>query len=143
MATSAVSSFGSLLKVGDGNGGSEAFTTVGEVQAIKLAGIKRTVQKVTAHDTGPWEQKIVTLIDGGQVTFDINFNNLTTQGFSGGLYNDMINGTKRNFQLLIPTTVNKTASITAFVTDWAMDLPVDGVVKATLSLEITGQPTWA
>lgn len=143
MATSAVSSFGTLMKIGDGNGGSEAFTTIAEVLDIKGLDLKTTIQTVTAHDTGPWVQKIPTLIDAGQYTFDVNFNALTTQGFAGGLYLDQVNRTKRNFQCVLPTTVNKTISFTAYVIGFTLAEPVDGVIKGSIVLEVTGQPTVA
>lgn len=142
MATIAKCAFGTLLKIGDG-GGSEVFTTIAEVSQIKGIAPKVSTVKVTAHDTGPWEQKIPTLIDAGQVSFDLNFNNGATQGFTSGLYNDMVNRTRRNFQLVIPTTVNKTCSFSGYVTDWPMDLPTDGAIKVSVTIEVDGQPTWA
>lgn len=142
MATIAKCALGTLLKIGDG-GGSEVFTTIAEVSAIKGIAPKVATTKVTAHDTGPWEQKIATLIDAGQVSFDLNYNNHATQGPGSGLYYDMINRTLRNFQLVIPTTVAKTISFAAYVTDFPFDLPTDAAIKVSCTLEISGQPTWA
>ena len=141
MATIARCAFGTLLRIGDG-GGTEVFTTIAEVSSIKGISPKLSTENVTAHDTGPWEQKIATLIDAGQVSFDLNYNNHATQGPTGGLYNDMVNRTLRNFQLVIPTTVAKTISFSAYVTEYPFELPTDGAIKVSCSLEISGQPIW-
>lgn len=141
MATSAVSSFGTLLKIGDG-GGTEVFTTIAEVMDISGPKYAVGIQDVTAHDTGPYHQKISTLIDAGQVSFDINFNALATQGFSGGLYNDMANRTTRNFKLVLTTTVVKTGSFAALVTGFEINAAVEGALKASVTLEIIGAVVW-
>lgn len=142
MASIAVSSFGTLLKIGDG-GGPEVFTTIAEVKDISGPKYAVGITDVTAHDTGPYHQKIPALIDAGQVTFQLNFNNAATQGFTGGLYNDMVNRTKRNFQIVIPTTVAKTGAFAAYITGWELGAPVDGALTVDVTLEIAGAVTWS
>lgn len=143
MPTVAVSSHGSLLKIGDGATPTEVFTTIGEVQDIDGVGIAVATEEVTSHDSSGWREFIPTLREIGEVTFTINYNNGATQGFTGGLYNDAVNRTKRNFQIVIPTTANKTGSFTAYVTSFKLGLPVEGVITAELSLQGTGSITWA
>lgn len=142
MATIAVSSHGTLLKIGDG-GGSETFTTIGEVNDISGPSLTVNTEEVTSHDSAGVREFIPTLKEFGEITFDINFNNAATQGFSGGLYNDAINRTKRNFQIVIPTTSAKTGSFAAYVTGFELQEPVDGVLKASITLRPTGALTWA
>jgi len=142
MATVAVSSHGTLLKAGDG-AGSESFTTVGEVMDISGPSIALAVEEVTSHDSAGWREFVPTLKEIGEVTFTINFNAGATQGFAAGLYLDMINKTKRNFQIVIPTTSAKTGSFAAFVTAFPLDLPVEGVIRADITLQGTGAITWA
>lgn len=142
MVHNAVSSFGTLLKIGDG-GGSEVFTTIAEVMDISGPKYAVGITDVTAHDTGPYHQKLTTLIDAGQITFDLNFNALATQGFSGGLYNDMANRTLRNFKLVLPTTVSKTGSFAAYVTGYEINAPVEGALRASVTLDVVGAVTWA
>jgi predicted secreted protein len=141
MATIAVAATGTLLKIGDG-GGTEVFTTIAEVKDISGPEYAVGITDVTAHDTGPYHQKISSLIDAGQVTFDINFNNHATQGFTTGLYNDMANRTRRNFQIVLTTTVAKTGSFAALVTGYKFNMPVDGALTASLTLEIVGGVVW-
>lgn len=142
MATVAVSSHGTLLKAGDG-GGSEVFTTVGEVMDISGPSIAVATEEVTSHDSAGWREFVPTLKEIGEITFTINFNAGATQGFAAGLYLDMINKTKRNFQLVIPTTSAKTGSFAAYVTAFPLDLPVEGVIRADITLQGTGAITWA
>lgn len=142
MATVAVSSHGTLLKAGDG-GGSEVFTTIAEVNDISFGGLASATEEVTSHDSGGWREYIVTLKEIGEVTFDVNFNAGATQGFAAGIYLDWINKTKRNFQLVIPTTSAKTGSFAAFVIAFPFDLPVEGVIRASITLQGTGAITWA
>lgn len=142
MATAAVSSHGTLLKIGNG-GGSETFTTIAEVLDISGPSFAVATEEVTSHDSSGWREYVPTLREAGEVTFELLFNNGATQGFAGGLYNDMINKTKRNFQLVIPTTSSKTGSFAAHVTGWEFSLAVEGVIRASLTLQITGAVTWA
>ena len=142
MATVAVSSHGTLLKIGDG-AGSETFTTIGEVMDISGVGISVRNTEVTSHDSSGWAEFISTIREIGEVTFTINFNNVATQGFSGGLYLDALNRTKRNFQIVIPTTSSKTGSFAALVQEFKLDTPVDGAITASLTLKGTGAIAWA
>lgn len=100
-------------------------------------------EEVTSHDSAGWREFVPTLKEIGEVSFTINFNAGTTQGFAAGIYLDLLNKTKRNFQLVIPTTVAKTGTFYAFVTGFSMDLPVEGVIRADISLQGTGALVWA
>lgn len=142
MATAAVRAHGTLLKIGDG-GGPEVFTTIGEVRDISGPSIAVATEEVTSHDSAGWREYIATVREIGELTFDINFTGAATQGFAAGLYNDMINRTTRNFQLVIPLSSSKTGSFAAIITGFTPDLAVDGVVRASITLQGTGAITWA
>lgn len=142
MPTIAKSSFGTLLKIGDG-AGSEVFTTIGEVRDISGPAIAVGTEEVTPHDGSGWREFVPTLIEGGEITFDINFNKATTQGFTGGLYADMIAKTKRNFQIVLPTTAAATGAFAAYITSYEFDLPVEGVIAASITLMVNGAITWS
>ena len=139
----AVSSFGTLLKIGSGGGG-ETFATIGEVRDISGPAFALGTEEVTSHDSASGAREyIATLLEGGEVSFDINFTAAATQGFTGGLYTTMTNRTLRNFQLVVPTSSAKTCSFAAFVTSFAVNAPVEGVLSAGITLQISGLPTWA
>ena len=137
-------SFGTLLKVGDG-GGPEAFTTIAEVRDIGGPRLSMATADVT-HQSSPggFREKVGTLLDGGQVTFDINYlPGNATHDASTGLVKDMTDKTKRNFELIFPDAASTKWSFTALVVGFEPSEPVDGALTASLTLDITGQPTLA
>jgi predicted secreted protein len=143
--SNAISSFGTLLKIGDGGGGGEVFTTIAEVLDINGPGIKNSVKEVTHQtSTGGFRERIATLSDAGEVTFDINFiPTENTQDAGAGLLKDAINRTLRNFKIVFPDTAVTTWAFSAFVTDFEPHEPVDGSLGASVTLTLTGKPTYA
>lgn len=140
--TNAISAFGTLLKIGDG-GGTETFTTIAEVRDITPPKLALGTEEATSHSsTGGWKERVATLLDAGEVTFELNFIPTdSTQGYSTGLIHDMVNKTKRNFQLVFPDTGTTTWAFAAFVTGFEPSAPVEGILSASVTLTITGQPT--
>lgn len=143
--TSAKSSFGTLLKIGDG-ASSESFTTVGEVRDIKGPSLELNTEDVTNHSsTGGWEEHIATTASGGELTFEINWIPANaTQSYSTGLLK-LLATTKApwNFQLVVPAASPVTWSFAAIVTKFPPDLPVKGAQRVSVTLKLSGQPTLA
>jgi predicted secreted protein len=144
MATVAISSFGTLLKIGDG-AVAESFTTIAEVKDIDGPNLKMDTVDVTSHSSGGgWEEVIGTVLRSGEVMFDINFlPTSATQGYGTGLLKDLVNRTVRHFQLVFPNAGNTTWSFSALVTAFTPNAAVVGELKASISLKVTGQPTLA
>ena len=144
MATSAISGFGTLLKIGDG-GGTEVFTTIAEVTDISGPGLSMDTMEATSHSsTAGWKEFVAGLLDAGEVTFSVNFLiTNATQSYTSGLIRDMVNRTARHFQLVFPNVGNTTWAFTALVTAFEPAEPIDDVLKADCTLKITGQPTLA
>lgn len=140
--TNAVNAFGTLLKIGDG-GGPETFTTIGEVMDIGGPAIKQRTAEVTNHQsTGGWAEHIGTILEGGEVTFAVNYQpTLATHNATTGLLLALKNRVKRNFQLVFPDSGATTWSFTSLVTAFEPKEPVDGQLTADVTLMITGQPT--
>lgn len=136
MATSAISSHGTLLKIGDGQG-SESFTTIAEVLDITGPSYELATEEVTNHDSGGWREYVPTLLDGGELTFDINYYSATTQD---QLETDMLAKTKRNFKIVfpLPASGTDTRAFAAYVTGVEVQAPVEGVLKMSLTLRTTG-----
>ena len=144
MATAAVSSFGTLLKAGDGGSPTEVFTTIAEVKDISGPSMEQGTEEVTTHSSpARFREFIPTLLDGGEVTFDVNFIGDATQGPADGVYDDMVDGTKRNYTITFPTTGADVVTFAAYVTGFEPDAPVEGVLGASITLKITGQPVWS
>lgn len=142
MATKAKSTKGLRLQRGDG-GGSEIFTTIGEVTNIKGPSEKAPQIDATSFDSTGMEF-IGGLADGGEVTFDVNFVGSDAQ--QQGLRTDLRAGTLRNFKIIIndhissPTTISLSAIVTA-----APEISggVNQVIKGSVSIKVSGLPTWS
>lgn len=144
MATAAKSSFGTYLKLGDG-GTAETFATIAEVKDIKGPKLTLNTEDVTSHDsTDGWAEQIGTILEGGDVSFDINWLPANvTHSHTAGLLKDMVGRTKRNFQLVVPAAASLTWTFAALVTEFQPDLPVKGAQTASIKLQISGKPTLA
>ncbi len=138
----AISAFGTLLKIGDG-GGPESFTAIAEVKDISGPRLSLDTEDVTSHSSpGSWEEHIGTVLRSGEVTFEVNYlPTHATHNASTGLIADMVNKTKRNFQLVFPDAGNTTWGLAALVTGFEPSEPVQGVLGASITLKITGQPS--
>ena len=142
MATKAKSSKGIRLQRGDG-GGTEVFTTIGEVTNVKGPAEKAPQLDATSFDSTSMEF-IAGLSDSGEVSFDVNFVGSDAQ--QQGLRTDCRNGTLRNFKLILndhvstPTTITFAAIVTA---PPELSASVNQVVKGSCSLKISGTPTWS
>lgn len=142
--TDALSSFGTLLKIGDG-GDPESFTTIAQVLDISGPELEQRREEATSHSSpGGWVEKVGTLLDGGEVSFDLHFiPTHATHDATTGLIADMVNRTKRNFQLVFPDASNTTWAFTALVATFGSTEPVEGKLEGSVTLDITGQPTLA
>lgn len=137
MATSAVSSHGTLLKIGNGATPTEVFTTIAEVKDITGPNITVATEEVTNHDSAGWTEHVATIKDGGEITLSINYYSATTQDT---LETDMGNRTKRNFQIVfpLPASGTDTRAFAAYITGFQLNAPVSGVLTADVTLRTTG-----
>lgn len=139
MASAAVAGIGTLLKIGDG-GGSEVFTTVGEVKDITGPGLTADLVEVTNMDSPSFfKEWLAVLKDGGEVTFDINY--VQTSTTQAQLVTDYGNRTRRNFQIVTTHASPKTIAFAAFITNLGHTFPVQDAVKRAVTLKITGAVT--
>ena len=142
--TDAIASFNALIKIGDGATPTEAFTTIAEVMDISGPSLTLNTAEVTSHDSGGWKETIGTILEGGEVSFDINFvPTNATHSEGSGLIADMLARTVRNFQIVFPDSGSTTWEFAALVTGFEPGAPVDGALTASVTLEITGEPTLA
>jgi hypothetical protein len=135
-----IPSHGTLLKVGDGATPTEVFTTIAKIKDISGPTFNRGTHDASTQTTD-WGEIVPGLKMGGQVTFDINL--IPTDAShdeSTGLLKDLIDGTKRNMQLVFPDPSSTTWQFAAYVLNFEPDAPVDGLLTASLTVEITGDP---
>lgn len=141
--TTAISSFGTLLKMGDG-ASSETFATIAELRDITPPELSSDIEDVTSHSsTGGYEEVLPDgVLKTGEVTFEINYvPTATTHNATAGLIKDWKNKTKRNFQLVFSDGGGSTWAFAAYVTKVAPKAPVKGILRADVTLKPTGQPT--
>jgi hypothetical protein len=140
--TSAISSFGTLVKKGDG-GSPESFTTIAELLDIEGPEMELDTEEVTSHSsTDGWAEYIGTILDAGEVSFEVNYvPTNATHNATTGLIKDMTARTKRNFTLVFPDSGNTTWSFTALVTSVGPTAPVRGALRGKIGLKLTGKPT--
>lgn len=144
MVTEALSSYGTLLKMGDG-ATSENFSTIAELKDIGGPSKSLGTKEVTTHvSPGRAREFIATLIDNGEVTAQINF--LPSDGTHDpvtGLQSALDDAVKTNFQLVFPDDTDTTATFAAFVTAFKPAAPVDGSLDAEITLKLTGLIVWS
>jgi predicted secreted protein len=102
-------------------------------------------EDVTHHGSpGGWREYVGTLLSAGEITFDLNFVPTdATHNPSTGLIADLKNRVKRNFKLVFPDAGATTWSFAALVTGFEPEESVDGILNASVTLQVTGQPTLA
>lgn len=139
--TDAVSGFGTLLQSGDG-AQPEVFATVAEVKDITGPGMESDSIEVTNHSSpGAWREKISGLLDGGEVTFDVNFlPGDATHDHQTGLISDFLARAVHNFRLVWPTAAEDWVVFPARVSGFEPSAPVDDALGASVTLEVAGEP---
>lgn len=144
MASNAVSAFGTLLKLGDG-GSPESFTTVAELRTISGPSINADAIDVTTHNTPtPFRRFIAGLLDGGDVTFELNFiPQEPTHSYSAGILKDMVNRTRRNIQIVFPDVGLTTWLLPVIWTAFEMSSDPAEVLQASVTAKVAGPPTFA
>jgi len=135
---------GTLIKQGDG-ASPEVFTTIAQVVGLGGPSISLDPLDVTNHSSVEgWKEFVGGLLDGGELTLEINFDPADgTHDSTTGLIKDMTDRTVRNFQLVFSDTANTTWTIPALVTGFEPAAPVDGKLSASVTLKVSGKPTFA
>lgn len=137
MATGAKSTSGVLLKSSD-MAGSPTFTTIAEVKDIGGPTRRTNFEDATSYDSVAFNEFVATLTDPGSVSFSIFYKTAATQQL---LLTDQEGNTLRNYQLYLPTATPQTWSFAAYVESFELNLPVNGLMQASISLRVAGAIT--
>jgi len=135
---------GTLLKITAALGDVSGATTIFQVNDIKGPKVSQKLLDVTNQSsTEGWMEHIGGLLDGGTVTFDVNYEPLesTHKNSSGGLLYLLANRTIQSFALIFSDTAATTWHFNGLVTGFDVAAPVKGELKAAISIQITGKPT--
>lgn len=143
MASPAVSAFGTVVKIGDG-ASPENFTTIAELRNVSGPSLELETIDVTTHNTAdPWRQFIGGLLNGGEVSLELNFiPTEATHDPTTGLIADMVNRVQRNFQIVFPDVPVTTWGFTALVTAFEMSSDPADVLQASVTLKLSGKPAF-
>lgn len=135
--------YGSQFKLGDG-GGSEVFNLIAEVHTVGPPQMTRDAVDATTHDSlNGFREFIGGLADGGQVQVDAHYlPGNTGQGFSTGLGAVFYAGTVRNFQIVLPNSLG-TWSFSGVITAYNPMTPIDGKMGLTVTIKVSGRPSFA
>lgn len=137
--SNAISSHGTLLKMGDGTAAAPGtYTTIAEVGDIDGPDVKPQFEEATNHSSAGWEEKKIVLMSGGTVKSKVNFVNDATQNLTTGLRYKMYNKVLTPFQILYPDGTGETFA--AFVT-MVRKAKVKGIFQGDLELTISGPVT--
>lgn len=135
----ATQGYGTLLKL---NG-----TAIAECRNITGPNLTLgTVETTHMTSTGAWREYISTLLDAGEISFEINFLPAgATHDITTGLLHFMVThrATAQTYALVLTDAALTTWSFSAFITAFNLTAPVDGKLTANVTLKVTGQPTLA
>jgi predicted secreted protein len=123
----------------------ETFTAVGEITSIGGPNFSMETIDVTHHTSANgYREWVASFKDSGEVPLEMNFvPSDAGQNPTTGLLLDFENRAQRNYQIVWPTTPNKTGSFAAYMTGFSTSAPVDGKLSASATLKITGAVTWS
>lgn len=145
MSSAALSAFGTLLKLGDGATPTENFTTIAELRTVSGPSIQADALDATTHNTPtPFRRFIAGLLDGGEISFEINFlPQDPSHSYSAGILKDVLNRARRNMQLVFPDSGNTTWVIPVIFTAFEMSSDPAEILMASITAKVSGPPTFA
>lgn len=132
---------GTQLQLGDGASPTESFSTVAEVTKVSRGGSKMDLVDTTNMDSvGAYREKLATLLDGGEISFDANYipGDVTQQALQA----QFDGRTRSNWKIVLPGA-RGTFSFVAYSISADFDLSVDKAATFSGKLSITGAPTFA
>lgn len=142
--SNAIHAQGTLLQRGDG-ATPENFTTIAEVGSISGPTLQADLIDVTNHSSpSRYKEYIQGLKDGGELTFDLNFQpNEATHKASTGVLGDWNTGTRKNYRLRFPVTPAVDWILPVIVTNFEIDAQVTDQLKAAVTMKVVSAPTLA
>lgn len=124
-----------------GSDGTEVFTTVAEVKSLSGPNLAAAVIDVTSMDSANNTREFITsLIDPGELSFQVNF--LPGLASQQALVTDMKNRTRRNFKIVWTDTAGTTWSFAGIITSFQPSSATEEALSASVTIKVTGFPTW-
>lgn len=146
MSVAAVASKNTLLQLGS-QLSPETWSTIANVNNITGPGLSGNVVDVTSHSTNtPWRQKIVTLLDLGDVVATMFWvpTDSTHKNAVNGLRYIFVTRSLMTYRLYYPDGAGGTQSsfdvFDAYISKLSHVAPVDKVLEMTVTFTGTGAP---
>jgi predicted secreted protein len=144
--TDAIIGHGTAMQLED-SPGAGTYTTIAEVLAINGLSLGADTVEVTNMDsTNKFREYIGGLRDGGEVSFDINWIiGNSTHDVTTGVAQDWNDSehTTRNFKVIWPDAGATVWTFSGIFTNFGIGDPFDGAMTASVTIKVTGQPTFA
>jgi predicted secreted protein len=113
------------------------YIAVASITSLSPPGISRNAIDVTAHDSADgWMEFLPGLKDGGEVSFDINYQ----PDVHDALLDDLSSNTVQSWQVTFPDGTPWTFD--AFLTGFEPDAPYDDKLAASITLKVSGKPVF-
>lgn len=136
MGANAIKAQGTELQLGSGS--PLTYTKIAEINSFSGPGGSVSVIDVTDLSSAA-KEKIAGLNDNGQLSFECNF--IPTNAQQAALREAKENGTTISVKLIFTDTGATEWTFNAIVINLTPSGAVDGVVKASVTLEISGEIT--
>lgn len=131
--------FGTILRRED-TPASGTFTAIGQIINITPPQYSRDAIDVTDQDSADgYKESIGGLCDAGNISIELNYD----PAMHNSLLDDLDTAAAIKYELELPTTPAKTATLFAVLTGFAASTPFDGKATATLEWKVSGKPVWA
>lgn len=125
-----------------GTNGTEVFTTIGEVKTISGPNMSAGVIDVTNMDSQDNTREFITsLVDPGELSFTVNF--LPGNAQHQEIITDITERTRRNYQLVWTDVDGTTWNFAGIVTGFQPSSGIEEALTASVTIKVTGFPTWA
>lgn len=132
------------LKAGDGATPTEVFTAIAAVTSVSWGTVTRNIVDVTDFDATNFARTFAGgLVDYGEVTFDLNFDPTnSTHDADTGVLKYFEDTAARNFQIVFNDAGAETFGFAGIVQSFSMAAPNDDKVSGSVTIKITGKPTF-
>lgn len=125
-----------------GANGTEIFATVAEVKNLSGPNMAAAVIDVTNMDSQNNTREFITsLIDPGEMSFTVNF--LPGNVGQQDIINDLKNRVRRNYQLVWTDQAATTWNFAGLVTSFQPSSATEDALQASITIKVTGFPTWS
>ena len=135
--------FGAEFQRGDGATPTEAFTAVADILDISGPTVEVEEIDVTSHGSpNRWREFIPGLKNGGEVTFELNFQADETTHTQ--IQTDINSNQVRNYRIVLPAIDATTYQWTfaGFPTAFEPEVPFEDKATASVTFKVTGQVTF-